>query len=76
MGEVGIPPWRLVQQSRFYEDFKIPRNPGGTEHRQTVCTRPFFSSHTRQPGNKAIQLVGTTAETPPTHDSLGTRLYS
>ena len=34
------------------------------------------SSHTRQPGNKAMQLVGTTAETPPTHDSLGTRLYS
>ena len=25
---------------RFYG--KIPRNPGGTEHAQTVCTRLFF----------------------------------
>ena len=38
-------------------DFQIPRNPGKTEHVRTVCTNQalffFFSTHAREPGNKA-----------------------
>ena len=37
--------------------FRIPRNPGGTEHAQTVCTRLFFSAHALEPGNEAIIIV-------------------
>jgi len=33
--------------------FPNPRNPGGTEHAQTVCTRIFFFAHAQEPGNEA-----------------------
>ena len=43
---------RLVYRSKFYGNFQIPRNPRGTEHAQTVCTR-LFSTHALEPGNEA-----------------------
>ena len=38
-GEVGIPCGGWCNEADFTE---IPRNPGGTEHAQTVCTSLFF----------------------------------
>ena len=36
------------KMSRFYGNFLIPRNPGGTEHAQIVCVRLFFSLSTHK----------------------------
>ena len=39
---------------QIYGNFQIPRNPGGTEHAQTVCFQAlFFSAHAREPRKEA-----------------------
>ena len=41
-GEFGILAEVSVTEQILQENFQIPRNPGGTEHEQTECTRLFF----------------------------------
>ena len=36
---------------------EIPRNPGETEHAQTVCTRLFFLHPRTRAGNKAVMSL-------------------
>ena len=43
----------LAEVSVTEQILQISRNPGGTEHAQTVCTRVFFSAHTQEPGTEA-----------------------
>ena len=47
---------RLVWRSRFYGNFQIPRNPGKTEHAQTVCTR-LFSPHPHMSLGMRLSLI-------------------
>ena len=45
---------------QILQNSKIPRNPGGIEPTQTVCTRLFFffCAHAQEPGNEATPLCG------------------
>ena len=53
MGEVGMSHGSQCNEADFTE---IHRNPGGTEHVQTVCITLFFlHTHTREPVNEATQ---------------------
>ena len=36
-----------------FSNSQIPRNPGGTEHVQTVCTKLFFSAYAQEVQNEA-----------------------
>ena len=49
-GEVSILAEVSVTE-QILRNFQIPRNPGGSEHAQTVCTRLLFSAHALDPGN-------------------------
>ena len=40
-GEVGGCLAEVSVTEQILRNFQIPRNPGGTEHAQTVCTRLF-----------------------------------
>ena len=45
-------------------NFQILRNPGGTEHAQTVCTRLFFSSPLHESLGMRLTLIMAIQEHP------------